>query len=64
MCGGGGGGGGGRIEGLTGKKFRDSLYTIIHKIPRSFQDPSSSHSLDILLTRFSYCNNSKVCKGA
>ena len=28
------------------------------------QDPSSSKSLDISLTRFLWCYNSKVCKGA
>ena len=28
-----------------------------------FQDPSSSNSLDIVLTRFSFCYNSKVYKG-
>ena len=61
----GGGVGGGRGEGGGNSlKSQSGHLNIDPKMYAKYQNPSSSSSQDILLTRFSYCYNSKVVKGA
>ena len=56
-------------ESRTGKRhnsanvLQNSVKSHLYIDPKQyfeFQDPSSSNSLDIVLTRFSYCHNSTV----
>ena len=63
------GGGGERGRGSVGwvptKKNKIQSHLIMDpKQYAEFQDPILSNSLHIVLTRFFYCNNSKVSKGA
>ena len=49
---------------LNSLKSLSGHLNIDHKPYAKYQNPSSSSSQDIMLTRFSHCYNGKVEKGA